>query len=294
LPVMAASREGTMPKNPKVKDVMTTDLIMVEVPGSREQVLRMFGRHEISGMPVVKAGTRKLAGIITRTDLFRNSEEEQLAMVMNTDPLTISPDEELTTAARIFFEERIHGLPVVENDEIVGVIAPSDILRLIEKFDGDEVEKYLSPVFVPIYQGTPLPAVMKIFRITDAGALPVIDENGVLAGIVADGDLFTFSHVSESVAQSEMGIGEDEDIWSWEGIRDVMRLYYETSKIELPPIQVKEVMVKEVVTVFRKARLSQVAQKMLDNNINQMPVMDEENEMMGMVCDIDLMQTLLS
>jgi len=83
-------------------------------------------------------------------------------------------------------------------------------------------------------------------------------------------------------------------MWSWEGIRDVMRLYYETSKIELPLTPVKEVMVTDVVTVFRKTALSKAAEKMLNHNINQMPVLDGDNEMMGMVCDIDLMKTLVS
>ncbi|MEA2053528.1 MAG: CBS domain-containing protein [Candidatus Thermoplasmatota archaeon] len=277
----------------KVKDVMTTNIMLAEVPGSRESILRMFGKYEISGMPVVKAGTKKIVGVITRNDIFQNYEEDQLAMIMNDKPLTVSPDDDIKEAARIFYERRIHGLPVVDNGEVKGVISPSDILRLIEKFDGDEVENYLSPVFIPLYQETPLPAVMKIFRITDAGALPVIDENGMLAGIVADGDIFAFSHLDEGIAKSEMGIGEDEDIWSWEGIRDVMRLYYETSKIQLPPIPVREVMVKDVITVFRKTKLSVVAQKMISHKINQMPVMDEENEIMGMVCDVDLTKTLM-
>jgi len=277
----------------KVKDVMTTDIIVAEVPGNREDVLRMFGKYEISGMPVVKAGTKKLAGVITRNDLFRNSDETQLAMIMNDSPVTVSPEDDVKKAAKIFYEKRIHGLPVVEGGEVVGVVSPSDILRLIEKFDGDEVDGYLSPIFVPVYEETPLPAVMKIFRVTDAGALPVLDGEGMLSGIVADGDLFTFSHLDENVVKSEIGIGEDEDMWSWEGIRDVMRLYYETSKIQLPPIPVKEVMVKDVITVFGKTKLSAVAQKMLDHNINQMPVMDERNEIMGIVCDIDLMKTLI-
>ncbi len=282
-----------MKEKVKVKDVMTTKLILAEVPGNREEVLRMFGKHEISGMPVVKAGTMRLAGVITRNDIFRNYEEDQLAMIMNDNPLTVSPDDDIKKAAKILYEKRIHGLPVVEKGEVKGIISPSDILRLIEKFDGDEVDNYLSPIFIPVYQETPLPAVMKIFRITDAGALPVIDEEGKLSGIVADGDLFTFSHLDVGISKSEIGIGEDEDVWSWEGIRDVMRLYYETSKIQLPPIPVKEVMVRDVITVFRKTELSVVAQKMLDHNINQMPVMDGENEMMGMVCDVDLMKTLI-
>lgn len=283
-----------MNKKQKVKDVMTTDVITATVPGNREDVLRLFGKHEITGMPVVKAGTNQLAGIVTRSDLFRHNEEEQLALIMNDSPLTMEPNDSIEEAATMFYRERVHGLPVVEGGKLQGIIAPSDILRLITTFDGELVEEYLSPLFIPIYQETPLPAVMRIFKITDVDAVPVIDDEGALVGIVGDGDLFTFSHLQESVGESEMGLGEDEDMWSWEGIRDVMRLYYETSKIELPPIPVKEVMVKDLFTVFRKTPISSVAEKMLTHNVNQLPVMDENDELMGMVSDIDLMKAIIS
>ena len=134
---------------------------------------------------------------------------------------------------------------------------------------------------------------MKIFRLTDASALPVLDENGDLAGIVADGDLFTFSHLHETVAKSDIGIGEDEDLWTWEGIRDIMRLYYETAKIQLPAVPVKEVMVKDVITAFRKSKISDVAKKMLENDVDQLPILDEKDDVIGMVYDIDLMKALL-
>ncbi len=283
-----------MNKKQKVKDVMTTETITATVPGNREDVLRLFGKHEITGMPVVKAGTSTLAGIVTRSDLFRHNEEEQLALIMNDRPLTVAPDDTIEMAATVLYRERVHGLPVVEDGELQGIIAPSDILRLIRAFDGELVEEFLSPLFIPIYQETPLPAVMRIFKITDVDAVPVIDDEGALVGIVGDGDLFTFSHLEESVGKSEMGLGEDEDMWSWEGIRDVMRLYYETSKIELPPIPVKEVMVTDLFTVFRKTPISGVAEKMLTHQVNQLPVTDDSDELVGMVSDIDLMKAIIS
>ncbi|RLF43182.1 MAG: CBS domain-containing protein, partial [Thermoplasmata archaeon] len=46
-------------KQLKVKDVMDKKPIMAEVPGSREDVLRIFGKYEVSGVPVVKAGTKQ-------------------------------------------------------------------------------------------------------------------------------------------------------------------------------------------------------------------------------------------
>lgn len=282
-----------MNKNIKINDVMSTDPIVVEVPGIREDVLRLFGKHEVSGLPVVKAGTMNLVGIVTRNDIFKKHEEEQLAMIMNDKPFFVSPKDNLSKAMHIFKEKRIHGLPVVEKGKLVGIVSPRDILRLIETSDGDEVDNYLSPIFIPIYEETPLPLIMKFFRITDVSAFPVLNDEGTLVGIVADGDLFTFSHLQESLTKSELGIGEDEDMWTWEGIRDVMRLYYETSKIQLPSVPVKEVMIRDVITVFRKTRISKVARKMVTNNIDQLPVMDEEDEIMGMIYDVDLMRALL-
>jgi len=277
----------------KVKDVMDKNPIVAEVPGSREDVLRIFAKYEVSGVPVVKAGTKKLVGVVTRNDLFRRAEEEQLALIMNDNPITISPEADLKKDAKIFYEKRIHGIPVVRRGELVGVISPTDILKVIAEKGEDEVEKYLSPIFIPIYQETPLPVVMKIFRLTDASALPVLDDEGNLAGIVADGDLFTFSHLQEGIAKSDIGLGEDEDLWTWEGIRDVMRLYYETSKIQLPSVPVKEVMVRDVITTYKKAKIKDVAKKMLENDVNQLPVLDERDDIIGMVYDIDLMRALL-
>ncbi len=280
-------------KELKIKDIMDKNPIVAEVPGRREDVLRIFGKYEVSGVPVVKAGTKKLAGVVTRNDIFRNPEEDQLALIMNDNPVTISPDASIRRAAKIFYEKRIHGIPVVRKGELVGVVSPTDVLRVIAKMADDIVENYLSPIFVPLYQETPLPAVMKIFRITDASALPVLDENGNLAGIVADGDLFTFSHLQESVKQADIGLGEDEDVWTWEGIRDVMRLYYETSQIQLPSVPVKEVMIRDVITTYVKAKIADAANKMLENDVDQLPVIDENDDIIGMIYDVDLMKAVL-
>ncbi len=280
-------------KKLKVKDVMDRNPPVAEVPGRREDVLHLFAKHEVSGLAVVKAGTRKFAGIVTRKDVFRKPEEDQLAILMNKQPITISPNASIRTAAKIFYEKKIHGIPVVNRGELVGVISPQDILRLISRLDGDKVKDYLESPFVPIYEETPLPVVMKIFRITDMSALPVLGDDGKLVGIVTDGDLFNFSLVRERLDTSSIGLGEDEDLWTWEGIRDIMRLYYETSKIELPDVPVREVMVRDVVTVYKREKVGEVARKMIEKDIDQMPVVDENNEIMGMIYDTDLMKALL-
>ena len=46
-----------------------------------------------------------------------------------------------------------------------------------------------------------------------------------------------------------MGMGGDEDDWTWEGIRDTIRLHYSTSEIALPSVPVKQIMISDVIYI---------------------------------------------
>lgn len=276
----------------KVKDAMNPDPVVVEIPGNRRDALRLFGKYEISGIPVIKQGTQKLEGVVTRSDVFNKVNEDQLAIIMNEDPITITPRDTIQKAAQLLHDHRIHGLPVVEKGNLVGVLSPTDLIKYVTQMEGKEIETYRSSLCVPVYEETPIPVVLKILCITDAGALPVLNIDGDLVGIVTDGDLFALSHLEEGVAESELGIGEDEDVWTWEGLRDVMRLYYATSKMELPSVPVKEVMITDIHKVYKKSPVTAAAEKMLKNNISQLPVTNSADGLIGMIYDIDLMRAL--
>ena len=71
-----------------VSDFMSTDVVTVEIPGNRDDVLKILKRTGISGVPVLKEG--RLVGIITRRDLLSKSEETQLGLLMTSDPVTIA------------------------------------------------------------------------------------------------------------------------------------------------------------------------------------------------------------
>lgn len=277
----------------KVKEVMSKELIVTYVPGTVKDALRTLAKHNVSGMPVLRKGTKELAGVVTRSDIFRNPNEEQLALIMSSEPFVIGPDDDVKKAAKLFYENRIHGLPVINNKkELLGIISPRDLLRLVVERNNRLVESYLSNVCVPVYQETPLPVLMEIITITNESALPVLNDDLKLAGIVTDGDLFKLSHIKESVSASNLGLGDDEDAWTWEGIRDVLRLYYSTSKVDLPQVPVKEIMVVNVSKAFRKTPISEVAQTMLKKQISQVPVVDSDERLVGMVTDIDLMRAV--
>jgi len=278
----------------KVEEVMSQELIVGYVPGTVKDALGILAKYNVSGMPILKKDTRQLAGVLTRTDIFKNHDEEQLALIMSKEYHCVDKDQDIKDAAELLYKHRIHGLPVINNRKnLVGIISPTDIIKTYTEGQNDHVEKYYTNLAVPVYQDTPLNIVMEIINITHENALPVLDDKGKLTGIVTDGDLFKLSHIRESVSHSDMGMGGDGDEWTWEGIRDTVRLHYSTSEVTLPPVPVKEVMIKDVVKAFRNTSVIETSKRMVKNNISHIPIVNSDDKLIGMVTDIDLLACIL-
>lgn len=278
----------------KIEDVMSNDLIVGYVPGTVKDALKILAKHNVSGMPVLKKDTRVVVGVVTRQDIFKNPEEDQLALIMSKDYFSVEKDQDVKVAAKILYEHRIHGLPVINTrKQLIGIISPTDILKVLHKNLTTSIEKYFTNLVVPIYQETPINIVMEIINITRENALPVLNHERKLCGIVSDGDLFKLSHIRESVSKTDLGMGGDEDDWTWEGIRDTIRFHYSTSEVSLPAVPVKEVMVTNVIKASKHTLVKEVAEKMLKNHISHVPVVDAHDRLIGMVTDIDLMACIL-
>ena len=274
----------------KIKEVMSKELIVGYVPGTIRDVMGILAKHNVSGMPVLKKDTKNVIGVVTRNDIFKNSDEEQLALIMSTNPVVINKDEDILDAAKLLYENRIHGIPVVDKRKnLVGIISPHDILKALPNEYDDVVEHYYTSNLVPVYQETPITIIMEIINVTNEIALPVLNDKRELAGIISEGDLFKLSHIKESVAQTDIGMGGDEDAWTWEGIRDTIRLHYSTTQVDLPSVPAKEVMIKDIIKAYKNDPISEIARKMYKNNISHVPVVNSENRLEGMVTDIDLM-----
>ncbi len=274
----------------KVEDVMSKELIVGYVPGTVKDALKILAKHNVSGMPILKKDTKNVVGVLTRSDIFRNPDEDQLALLMTDEFEYVKTDQDVKDAAKLLYENRFHGLPVLNNrNNLVGIISPTDILKQLPDEIDEVIEHYFTNLVVPVYQDTPINVIMEIISVTRENALPVLNDERKLCGIVTDGDLFKLSHIKESVSHSDMGMGGDEDEWTWEGIRDTVRLHYSTSEVTLPPVPVKQVMVDDVIKATKNTPVHEVANKMIKNKISHIPVVDSDDRLLGMVTDIDLL-----
>ncbi|MEM2991344.1 MAG: CBS domain-containing protein [Halobacteria archaeon] len=278
--------------NITIKEIMTKNVVYAEVPGSRDDVLKIMKKKGISGLPVVKGS--KLVGIVTRQDILRHPEEEQIALLMTRNPITVTPESNIKEAAKLFLNHKIRRLPVVVNSNLVGIVTVTDLIAAMGDMNITRtIEKYIENSVVVAWEGTPLPVVAEIMRLAKVDALPVINTASELVGIISDTDLIKVSKIEDSVEKSDMSAGSDEDAWTWESLRDTMSLYYSVSKIKFPEVPVKEIMVKKVITAGINSEVSDCAKKMKRHKIEQLPVITAHQKITGILRESELIRALL-
>ena len=128
----------------RVRDFMTPCVFTLRERDSLLQARALFEARGIRHAPVVDQG-RRLIGLATKRDLLRrvspaegelpaDLREAQLRTarvgdIMTTEVNTIGPEVEISQAARIMFENKYGCLPVVEHDELVGILTEADFVR---------------------------------------------------------------------------------------------------------------------------------------------------------------------
>jgi CBS domain-containing protein len=281
-----------MPKNIFIEDIMVRDVASSTLPGSRDEILKVLKNKHISGVPVIKDS--KVVGIVTRTNLLQNPEEEQLALLMTRNPITISPESALKTAAHLLLEHRIRRLPVVDEGKLVGLVTVADVVATIADMNIDiPIKDYVEKNVVAIYNETPLPVVARIMELAGVKAVPVLDANLELVGIISDRDVISASIIEDSVEMSDMSAGLDDDAWTWESMRDTMSIYYSVSRIKVPNMIASDIMISEPITATYIASVSDCARKMKRNRIDQIPIINSNRKLQGLLRDHDLLKPLV-
>jgi len=276
----------------KVKDVMTGEVKYAEIPGTRAEAIELLKKLEVSAVPVVNTSTRELVGMVTLRKLLEHPEEDQLAMLVDRNVPTVNPEDELKVAAEHILRTGNRRLPVVQDGDLVGVITVRDLVyRALATLNLERpASDFMQPSVAAVWEGTPLRAVVEIMSLAGARALPVINETGDLVGIIDDSDLIKLAEVETTSRISQMTGKSEGDSWSWDS---EARIYITKTELRLPPVPVKEVMVKDLIYITKKTSVSKCAQLMKENRIEQTPVLSADNKFLGLVRDIDLLGALL-
>jgi CBS domain-containing membrane protein len=125
-----------------IRDLMTRHVTTLAPEDDLMKANAIMQRGRIRHLPVVVGS--KLVGLITHRDLLRaqiaalgmdtGDQLTTLAAVpaserMRTNVMTTSPNSDPAAVARIMLQHKVGCLPVVEGDELVGIVSESDFVK---------------------------------------------------------------------------------------------------------------------------------------------------------------------
>lgn len=131
-------------------------------------------------------------------------QEVPVSEIMSKNLITLSPDQSLYEANKLFSRHNVRHIPVVENKILVGMVSHTDLLRI--SFSGlDESDDSIVPVIYEMYSvpeimtrvpvfvevNTTIKEVAEILSRQSFHSLPVLDK-GKLVGIVTTTDLINY------------------------------------------------------------------------------------------------------
>jgi CBS domain-containing protein len=297
-----------------VVDAMTPrdDVVTVELPGTREDVLEYLQEQSFSSVPVVKESEDGLEyrGLVSRDALIEQPDEDQLVMLMDEVPTTTA-ETPLDEVAQLMVNEGARRVPVVdsaerssadrsggdeppEGSEFEGIVTVTDVIHAIatgeQETDG-EVGAYASSDVNTTYEGAPLPVAERELSYANVPYTVALDDDGRMSGVLTEVDIIEVARIVEGEEETGNNFPDQDAEWSWEGIKGVGSRYLPTRDIEIPNGAVNEFMTHDVVTVSTRTSVQDAAQKMISNDIEQIPMVTGE-QLVGIARDIDLLEAL--
>ncbi len=134
----------------RVKNLMKKDVKYINKDRTIKEAASVMVKNSI-GSVLVENDDGEFVGILTERDILRHvakghSNEEKVGAEMTKNVITISKEAEIADAIELMAKKNIKKLVVMEEDEVVGIITASDILKSGDKLE-EEVLRKLAKYF---------------------------------------------------------------------------------------------------------------------------------------------------
>ncbi|HII06236.1 MAG TPA: CBS domain-containing protein [Methanotrichaceae archaeon] len=244
----------------KVKEIMSTP-VTIDKSERIAHALDVMEKHDLRRLLVTNDG--KLSGTITMRQIARVlGTRQRLGLPASSLHVTsatldsvikVHPDMKIEDAVLLLQKTLV--LVVVEDDKILGWVRPKDMLKAI-RMTGIAADAMRTPL-----TATPSDRLVHVRRVMldqDVGRLPVM-ENEKPVGIISERD------VAKSLR----------------AFRDLVPSNQQESRIK--NVLVSDVMSRGVKSIKIDTPLDEARKKMLEEDLGGMPVLNQNNELVGML-----------
>ena len=316
------TRKLLVPKQIKVRDIMTHDPQKVFLSTPLDNVVRLLLSSIFTGVPVVD-DTDRPVGVITQGDLIykgkmpmrlgllAESSSDKLDAVlagltnkmakevMTTPVITIGQDQLVKDAVDLMLNKRVKRLPVVDgHGRLTGMLSRLDIFRTIMQEAPDwnafkqqnitvgdvrTVSDIMRRDTHAVPPETPVDEVIRLIDSNDIQRVTVVDKEGHFLGLISDRDLLVVFSPDYPDAIWDQFLSIVP--FSERGKRHrefIDRLRAKTAA---------EVMNTDIVTVQEMTPIDEAISIMTQKGLKRLPVLDTEGKFKGMISRDSLLRT---
>jgi CBS domain-containing protein len=261
------------------------DVVKIYPTTTIRDALTTMNNTGIRRIAVVDAGSNRVEGVITSMDIVdfigggskynlvkskhdRNlfaAINEPVKEIMTTEPICIKETANLKEVIASFIEKNVGGMPVVDKDhKLISLITERDVLKHLKE-DIDKTEKidnYMTKNPIIATAGERLKDVARTMLRNGFRRLPVISEDK-LVGMITSTDFIRL-------------LGSD---WAFEHLK--------TGNVrEITNVRIKDIMVKDVITIDENTPLYDAVEIMINHNIGALPVV-HDGKLIGILTEKD-------
>jgi acetoin utilization protein AcuB len=320
-----------------VKDIMTYNVKTLTLDDTIETCLEIMTENKIRHIPIVdnaaEEGEPFFVGIVSQRDIFRQMSpcmgkidqadsnrkalKQLLVQIVTRKPKCASPETPIQDATAMMVENRIDSIPILFENDLVGIVTATDVLKLFAKLhaigqqcvdktttgprrrfvdllagNSDNAVWALSSVLgtvkdimteevVSLEEQDDVDKVMKVMQKGRFRHVPIVDRQKKLVGIISDRDVLRILpyRKGQRKPQSEVFRAELFDVEPYE---PVVRQ------------QVYRIMSRDVIHVKPDCGFYDVVKMLHEMKISSVPVIDEDKNLLGIATVTDVMRGLLA
>jgi CBS domain-containing protein len=311
-----------MPRNTRVREVMTPAPQYVRTDTPLSEVARLLLSADFTGVPVVDEKRRPVGviaqgdliykgGLPMRLGLLASSDQEKIDQIITgldpklareimTQPaVTIEQDKLVTEAVEVMLGKRVKRLPVVDKSgQLVGNISRVDVFRTIvnvcpdwtafqEKNIAVEGLRRVSDIMRrdvhTVFLDTSIEEVIGVIACNDIQRVCVVDRQGFFKGLISDRDLlFAFSDLHPGI---------------WEFLVSALPFgergkRHKELREHLKMRTAAEVMKTDIITVREDSSTEEAIRFMVEKALKRLPVLDSQGKFKGMISRETLLKTM--
>ncbi len=237
----------------KAEDIMTADPVTIDYNATVSDAINLVKENRIHELVVIRDG--KPVGMLSPRALVERSVKlgEKISKLMFVSP-TIQKKDDAKRIVEIFMLSGSRDLPVLDGDKLAGVVSEMDVLTTVE--NGRKAKDVMRPIKYFSKVGEAASDARKKIIKHKINRLPVIDNNGGLAGVLSTIDLLDFV-LPASAWRKGQRKGE-------------------TTGEKIGNVRIESVMKEKVYSVKPEESLNTVIAMMKDNGISSVIVTDNQ------------------